>query len=67
MTLTKSGSATLSKFVLISIALLLCGCDKKEDPEIQGNLVTITDYDGNTYHTKEIGKQWWMINNLKTT
>ena len=54
------------KSLKIGIALLLFSCER-EDPEIESKLVTITDYDGNTYHTKEIGNQWWMVNNLKTT
>jgi uncharacterized protein (TIGR02145 family) len=31
------------------------------------NLDTITDYDGNIYHTIEIGGQLWVLENLRTT
>ncbi len=32
-----------------------------------GETGTVTDFDGNTYHTIKIGKQWWMAENIKST
>ncbi|MFW0716661.1 fibrobacter succinogenes major paralogous domain-containing protein [Pedobacter sp. N23S346] len=32
-----------------------------------GNSDTFTDIDGNIYHSVQIGKQTWMVENLKTT
>ena len=46
--------------------LLPFACDTSEE-EDRSPLNTITDYDGNTYHTVKIGNQWWMASNLETT
>lgn len=42
-------------------------CDNTEEEENKTPPTTVTDYEGNSYHTIKIGNQWWMANNLKTT
>jgi uncharacterized protein (TIGR02145 family) len=48
--------------VLATFALILCGCNKANKP-----VIPLTDIDGNTYKTVEIGTQTWMAENLKTS
>ena len=48
--------------------LLLISCKKSDstkDPTPSST--TVTDVDGNVYHTVQIGSQTWMLENLKTT
>jgi len=47
------------------VFILINGCRK--DDTIQGNGSSVSDFDGNIYHTMTIGTQIWMVENLKTT
>jgi uncharacterized protein (TIGR02145 family) len=55
---------------MLLIIIILVSCSKKDDPIIpvnHQNTTTVTDKDGNVYHTVTIGTQTWMVENLKTT
>jgi uncharacterized protein (TIGR02145 family) len=56
----KNLKLTLSLFVLC-LAFATCKKDKTTP------MPTVTDVDGNVYHTVKIGTQTWMVENLKTT
>ena len=55
-------------FAIMGLLLMLVVSCKKDDnndnPTVAG---TVKDIDGNFYHTVTIGKQVWMVENLKTT
>lgn len=62
--------AILKYCILLSLGSMFAfqySCEKDPDPETESKLGTLTDYDGNIYSTIQIGEQWWMVNNLKTT
>ena len=48
--------------ILVAIALFSTSCRKDKKPPDP-----VADIDGNTYKTIEIGNQFWMAENLKTT
>jgi len=54
-------------FVVVVLSLVLLSCSKKDDPVNNQSVNTVTDEDGNVYHTVTIGTQTWMVENLKTT
>jgi uncharacterized protein (TIGR02145 family) len=49
----------------LGFALIFNNSCKKDDINIPED--TVTDIDGNIYHTVSIGTQVWMVENLKTT
>ena len=61
----KSKIATLFLVTCMCI-LALSSCKKDENPDVPSG-PTITDIDGNVYHTVKIGNQTWTVENLKTT
>ena len=52
--------------VVLGVAIAFTGCKKEEEVFTPG-VNTVSDRDGNVYHTVKIGDQVWMVENLKTT
>ena len=55
--------ATVAAFLILT-----CSCKKDEDDNNNDQIpATITDIDGNVYHTIIVGTQVWLVENLKVT
>ncbi|MEN8156487.1 MAG: fibrobacter succinogenes major paralogous domain-containing protein [Bacteroidota bacterium] len=55
------------KLLPVLIILLIPVLNSCEEDNDNHSDLTVTDYDGNTYKTIQIGDQIWMAENLKTT
>ncbi len=53
-------------YSLCLILFVFSGCSKKDVTPINFG-PTVTDVDGNVYHSVKIGTQVWMVENLRTT
>lgn len=62
---------TTKTILLLFLSTFLCAsCSKNDDNEPDNSNTTsgtVTDADGNVYHTVTIGTQTWLVENLKTT
>src|SRR4051812_46921452 len=60
-----------NKRILLTIVCILVmlsnGCVKKSNTTTNNPSATVTDADGNIYHTVNINGQIWMKENLRTT
>jgi uncharacterized protein (TIGR02145 family) len=61
----KKYSICINPSFIIGVLLILAGSCRKDDAKPASN--SVTDIDGNVYHTVTIGTQVWMAENLKVT
>jgi len=64
-----NNSFLIYSFIITGVFLILTsGCMEEDKDEVPiPTTVTVSDIDGNTYKTIQIGTQTWMAENLKTT
>lgn len=66
----KKSRILIYPLIIMGVLLMLTiSCKKDEDVvnDDDNNNETVTDIDGNVYHTVTIGTQVWMVENLKVT
>lgn len=60
-------TAACAVAILLGSMLWCSGCSKETSEPKPETPETITDADGNVYHTVTIGTQTWLVENLRTT
>ena len=58
---------TFLLLAILAISFSSCKDDEDEITDTTVSIPTVTDADGNVYHTITIGTQTWMVENLKVT
>ena len=54
-------------FILATLVFTSCEQESDEISVTDNDPTTVTDIDGNIYHTVRIGTQLWLVENLRTT